>query len=151
MKTLDTSFLLAGEIINLTQHNALPEQVAAGVVTVRHDEIRKLLTFHEIPNGDAILARAKALAGIAVECNAKRAMIGGAPFLMAELERQLLEAGVYPDYAFSRREVSETRLPDGGVQKQMVFRHIGFVTGAADLAVYDTANRLEKKRMKGVK
>ena len=46
----------------------------------------------------------------------------------AFLEEALMKRGIVPLYAFSRREVVETPLPDGSVKKTQVFRHLGFVT-----------------------
>jgi hypothetical protein len=57
-------------------------------------------------------------------------MIGGAPYLMAPLERSLRSVGVYPVYAFSVRESVEQTAPDGTVRKTNVFRHAGFVPAA---------------------
>ena len=54
-------------------------------------------------------------------------MIGGAPFLMAPLESKLIEFGLDPVYAFSRRESVETVQDDGSVRKTTVFNHIDFV------------------------
>jgi len=53
-------------------------------------------------------------------------MVGGAPFLMATLERELRRFGITPLYAFSRRDVIETT--EGGVTvKTSLFRHLGFI------------------------
>ena len=89
-------------ILNLTQHNATPEQEAQLVVEPRmcKAEIQKLLTFDEIPTKEEIDARAKELARIAAseasmyagdtdnEVWITRVMIGGAPYLMGALEKQ---------------------------------------------------------------
>ena len=57
-----------------------------------------------------------------------KAMIGGAPYLMAELEKELWHLGIEPVYAFSRRESVETVGENGEVTKTAVFKHIGFVS-----------------------
>lgn len=128
-------------ILNLTQHNATPEQKAQLVVEPRmcKDKIQKLLTFEEIPTKEEIEARASELAEIAAsEANhyagetdnkiwITRVMIGGAPYLMGALEKALRECGFTPVYAFSKRESEEIPQPDGSVKKIQVFRHIGFV------------------------
>lgn len=128
-------------ILNLTQHNATPEQKAQLVVEPRmcKAKIQKLLTFEEIPTKEEIEARASELAEIAVsEANhyagetdnriwITRVMIGGAPYLMGALEKALRECGFTPVYAFSKRESVEQPQPDGSVKKTAVFRHIGFV------------------------
>lgn len=136
-------------ILNLTQHPATAEQVAAGVVDLTPDERRQLhqlLTFEELPSAEELEERAEE-----IEILARRAfdgdphldavMIGGAPFLMAPLERSLKAEHELADehaseppfrpqvlYAFSRRESVEERQPDGSVRKINVFRHAGFVS-----------------------
>lgn len=128
-------------ILNLTQHASTPEQKAQLVVEPRMTKakIQKLLTFEEIPTREEIEARASELAEIAAEEASMyagdtdntiwitRVMIGGAPYLMAALEKALRERGFTPVYAFSKRESVEQPQPDGSVKKTAVFRHIGFV------------------------
>lgn len=73
--------------------------------------------------------RATALADVAA--NAKGdpdvAMIGGAPFLMASLERALAAVQMRAVYAFSVRVSAEQAQPDGSVRKVQTFRHAGWV------------------------
>ena len=139
-------------ILNLTQHRATPEQVEAGVVDLpeaMREVLMKALTFEDLPSPEEIQDRAWTIANLAMEVcddihraawNATQAgqvpanaslkvatMIGGAPFLMSTLERELAEAGLEPAYAFSRREVVEQPQADGSVRKMAVFRHVGFV------------------------
>lgn len=56
-----------------------------------------------------------------------KAMIGGAPYLMAPLERELMRRGVAPVYALSDRVSEEQAQPDGTVRKVNVFKHVGFL------------------------
>lgn len=124
-------------ILNLTQHKATPEQLAAGVVDVPADELPRLqglLTFDTLPSAVEIEKRANDIALFAHSIIRRKSpqrvnavMIGGAPFLMAPLERALSYARLNILYAFSRRESIEKLLPDGGVRKEQVFRHAGFV------------------------
>ena len=128
-------------ILNLTQHNATPEQKAQLVVEPRmtKEKIKKLLTFEEIPSKEEIEARAEKLAEIAVseashyagetdnEVWITRVLLGGAPFFMGALEKAIRECGFTPVYAFSKRESVDQPQPDGSVKKIAVFRHIGFV------------------------
>lgn len=115
-------------ILNLTQHPATAEQVAAGVQDLPNsDTLRKLLTFDRLPNSIEIENRAKALALMADAAGADAAMIGGAPFLMSKLERELLSRGIRPMYAFSKRIVKETKNFDGTVTKTSTFAHEGFI------------------------
>lgn len=53
-------------------------------------------------------------------------MIGGAPYLMPELERALKKFGISVLYAYSERVGVETTNPDGSVTKNYVFKHQGF-------------------------
>ena len=123
------------KIVNLTQHPASAEQLAAGVFDVPGDGARRellmQLTFNDLPEDGEIVERAEALASIAGAFGARAAMIGGAPYLMSALERELRDSGVVPLYAFSRRESVEETLPDGSTRKVAVFRHLGFVEGAS--------------------
>ena len=57
-----------------------------------------------------------------------KAMIGGAPYLMAELEKELWYRGIEPVYAFTKRESVETTDENGNVTKTAVFKHAGFVS-----------------------
>lgn len=124
-------------ILNLTQHQASPEQIAAGVVDLSPElraKVSQLLTFDEIPTADEMIRRARLLAGIIEGYSLKvqdveAVMIGGAPFFMATLEGELKSKGIKPLYAFSRRESIDEVQPDGKVIKKAVFRHLGFVEG----------------------
>ena len=120
------------QILNLTQHDATPDQIAAGVVEPADKaEIRKVITFDDLPSREHLLATADLLAGLAERMEMSAAMIGGAPFFMGPLERALRARGIVPLYAFSKREASiYTHRPDGSVGKTQVFRHVGFVEAA---------------------
>jgi len=119
------------KIVNLTQHPATPEQIAAGVEDLRGpalEALRECLTFDALPTRFDIEVAAEAIATLAATgLEYEAAMIGGAPWLMAPLEAALRRYGVRPLYAFSRREVAEEAMPDGSVRKVAVFRHVGFV------------------------
>lgn len=118
------------KILNLTQHNATPEQVEQGVFDMEANlaaDVRGMLTFNSVPSTEELFRRANSIAQIAEEEGAKYAMIGGAPYFMAPLEGALLSHGITPLYAFSLRESKDVHLEDGSVKKTMVFRHIGFV------------------------
>jgi hypothetical protein len=131
-------------ILNLTQHPATAEQIAAGVIDLpeaARQKLSNLLTFADLPEPQEIADRAHDIALLAASMAspddrddrsgsfgfATDALIGGAPFLMAPLERALADQGFTPLYAFSRRESVEERQPDGSVRKVNVFRHAGFV------------------------
>lgn len=118
-------------IVNLTQHDATPAQVEDGVFALSLQgvqELKQLLTFTALPARDEVAARAAAIAALAVQTGAVAAMIGGAPYLMAPLERELQERGIAPLYAYSERRSVETIDPaTGEVTKTQVFAHLGFV------------------------
>lgn len=121
-------------IINLTQHNASPEQLTAGVVDVSaelKDYLSALLTFSTLPTKEEIDEAAMKVAAMAVFCTqgstAPAAMIGGAPFFMAPLEVALRHCGIKPLYAFSERVSEEKMDADGTVRKVNIFKHKGFV------------------------
>lgn len=125
-------------ILNLTQHAATPAQIEGGVVDLgRNDkkELEQLLTFTEIPTSSEVDYRVERLVGLAVEhpCieDIDAVMIGGAPWLMAPLEKALSREGLTPLYAFSRRESVEVPQEDGSLRKTAVFRHVGFVGGSS--------------------
>lgn len=117
------------KILNLTQHKATPEQVDAGVVGLNEWDKRnliKFLTFDEIPSQSDLEQRATSIVSLVSEWN-DGVMIGGAPYLMASLEKALINAYFTPMYAFSKRESVEEVQPDGSTKKTAVFRHLGFV------------------------
>lgn len=116
--------------VNLTQHPATAEQLAAGVFDLEGGELemlKGLLTFHRVPTVAQVQIAAIGIARIAERSEGVYAMIGGAPFLMAELEKAVLKAGLVPRYAFSVRESVESINADGSVTKTAVFKHAGWV------------------------
>lgn len=116
------------KIVNLTQHQASAEQIEAGVFNLREGSILKeALTFNELPTMEAIENRAKLLTGLALESGATHAMIGGAPYLMSALEKELKGKGIQPLYSFTERVSVETTNPDGSITKTSTFKHKGWV------------------------
>lgn len=116
-------------IVNLTQHNPTPEQVAAGVGEPLAEAL-PLLNFSDLPTSAQVREVAEKLANLALNAaggDGGEVMLGGAPFLMAPLEEALRARGLRPVYAFSRRESVEEMLHDGSVKKTQIFRHVGFV------------------------
>ena len=118
------------KIVNLTQHPATPVQVSQGVENLPPEtlaEVKRKLTFNKIPSMWDIDGRAFAIAQIAQKMGYRKAMIGGASYLMSALERALCQEGIEPLFAFSVRESREVAKEDGSVEKINVFRHKGFV------------------------
>lgn len=112
-------------ILNLTQHVGTPEQ---GVSEPLNKEIvLKLLTFSSIPTKEEIIERAVNLAEIASLEAYDSVMIGGAPYLMSELEKQLKLLNIQPLYSFTERVSIENSFPDGSVSKMSVFKHVGWI------------------------
>ena len=128
-------------ILNLTQHPASPKQVKAGVIDLigaEREQLIAALTLEAFPSPLMVWERALEIAALAAKWRAgregvplyyRRAMIGGAPCLMAPLERALKEHHIEARYAFSLRESVEETRTDGSVEKVSVFRHLGFVPG----------------------
>lgn len=127
-------------ILNLTQHAATPDQVAAGVIDVSAHErelLAQALTFEWVPDAREIHSRCELLAELASTSDAwepqdgapamARVMIGGAPWLMGPLAGYLQGYGLVPVFAFSRRVSMDQPGKDGTVQKVSVFQHEGFV------------------------
>jgi len=116
--------------VNLTQHPATKEQIAAGVFDLTGDELtdlKALLTFGSAPVPKQVQGRAVCLATLAAASDGTYAMIGGAPYLMGPLEAALIKEGVIPRYSFSQRESVEATDSDGTVKKTAVFKHRGWV------------------------
>ena len=130
------------QTLNLTQHQATPEQKAAGVVDLKpelREELKELLTFYNTPSADDIEQTCEGIYEIVKkqleipfdvedEDEAIRGlgisfMIGGAPFLMGPLSQYLIYAGTVL-FAFSKRVSEED--PETG-KKVSYFRHEGFV------------------------
>lgn len=126
-------------ILNLTIHDATPEQKAAGVrEPVNKSMVKELLLFTSLPERYEISRRAVALANVVkkFENFEGKVMIGGAPYLLPVLEYTLSEiANCTPVYAYTDRESVEEPQPDGTVIKKTVFRHKGFVTGLGNWRV----------------
>lgn len=117
------------KIFNLTQHDATPEQIAEGVNAAgTSQEVKRLLTFDQPPTWGELSGRAADLAAC-VPQGYQAAMIGGAPYLMGVLEKELKQRGIKPLYAFSARVSIESAASDGTVTKTNVFKHVGWVEG----------------------
>lgn len=124
-------------ILNLTQHVATPEQLAAGVFEPspeNKEKVKKLLTFTKPPSQEELADRAQALTNIAMEeCGAPigsweaHAMIGGAGWFVSQLETTLWENHVSYHHSFTERVSVEEVQPDGTVKKTAVFKHVAFV------------------------
>ena len=127
-------------IINLTQHQASPEQIILGVVdlpTEQRETLSQLLTFDDCPVTEEIKERAEAIAELACYNGLSGdegdspvvtlAMIGGALWLMGPLTKALKARGIQALFAFTKRESEDQQQSDGSVRKVVVFRHTGWV------------------------
>ncbi len=98
-------------MLNLTQHQGTPAQIAQGLVDLEGCQLatlKKLLTFSaEDIHSRVLPLRAAQLAQLASvslrDTEDTQVMIGGLPALMASLEKALREAGLEPVYSFSDR------------------------------------------------
>ena len=120
-------------IVNLTQHAASAEQIEAGVIDMVGkdlDSLKALLTFQDLPSAAEIDRRAQEITRLAKDAlfgqPERKAMIGGALWLMAPLSFYLKAGGINPVFAFSKRESVE-KVIDGKTVKTNVFNHVGFV------------------------
>ena len=121
-------------ILNLTQHAASPEQLAAGVVDLSPRAtgiVRDLLT---VPAADLLTVDAHAQLAARARClrlvidqeddsEGVEVMIGGLPALMHHLVAELQDRLYRPLYAVSDRVSRDG--PDG--TKVSVFVHLGFI------------------------
>ena len=102
-------------ILNLTEHRATQEQKEEGVVDLPEPEREKLielLTFNTIPVPYTLRTRALAITTLALNTGAEMAMIGGAPYLMSHLERELAYVGISAMYSINRaKSASSSVLP----------------------------------------
>ena len=119
-------------IVNLTQHQASPEQIQAGVVDLAPEarsKLQKLLTFDKLEDTEnkEVVRRALEIAELAAATGASQAMIGGAFWLVIPLENALSCKRIATVFAFSQRVSEDQVQPDGSVKKVAVFRHVGFV------------------------
>ena len=116
------------QVYNLTQHFKTEAQSNVIEPTPEVKEIIKnLLTFEEIPDLKEMNKRAIALLKL-IPSGIRGVMIGGAPFFMTVLHRQLVDHGYYPYYAFSKRVSKDIVTKDGVVKKVSSFKHLGYVS-----------------------
>lgn len=124
--------IVGKHLYNMTQHDLVPEQIRDGIEELPEEireEVHRLLTFMDLPLLAEIGERAGALADLAQAHGAWGVMIGGAPFLMSALSRELKTRGIRVFFAFSLREAADIRNADGSVGKMAVFRYRGLVEG----------------------
>ena len=115
---------------SLLTFNNLPTSVE---IKSRADEIYALIVEFVTSGNSPIIDETKDLIdedGLVDETEFKkfgfRFMIGGAPYLMGPLVRELSFLGECI-FAFSKRVSSEVIEPDGSVTKKTIFKHAGFV------------------------
>jgi hypothetical protein len=131
--------------LNLTQHAATADQIAAGVVDLSEGDrqwLIRTLTFAVPPDMAEMVDRARTVFAIASASLIPhdRVMLGGAPFFTTVLEVAATLHRETVVYAFSQRETIEQAQPDGSVRKTQVFRHAGFVPGAGWRVFWDGWN-----------
>ena len=119
-------------ILNLTQHPSTPSQKNEGVFDLDETDFQKLkelLTFETIPKENENNERAKKITEIAKQYKIKKAMIGGALWLICPLITILKENNIEPMFSFSKRETKEIKKDNASdvVEKVSIFEHKGFV------------------------
>lgn len=126
------------KLFNLTQHSLTEDQVQGNEVfrrnAVPNDVVCSRLTFEEIPTYEEMVERAVELTRIVMQHGAEYALIGGAPYFMPILERELYRQNIIPVYAFSKRESKEIKESDGTIKKITTFKHVGWIK--ADSTIY---------------
>lgn len=123
-------------IVNLTQHEATEDQYKDGVFDVDQSDkglVRKYLTFDEIPTVEEMKERAFQLARIANKYS-DLTMIGGAPYFMPYLIRELEKLGIEAVYSFTKRVSVDSVGESGEVVKKSVFKHVGFVPAGSSFS-----------------
>ena len=127
-------------ILNATQHKATTEQKEVGVMDLPEiyaDQVKDLITFDQVPTVEEIEDRAEEIVETLLNyieslpfdypVRGLEIMIGGAPYLMQDLEDALVRKHMIPLYAFSTRVSEDQHQPDGSVKKVQVFKHAGWV------------------------
>lgn len=125
-------------LYNLTQHNATAEQVAMGVIDLDgalKEQLIEAITFTGLPTASDVEVKASKLRKIMLSImdtdEEACFMVGGAPYLMAQLGNtkrfsvKHFQSRIY--FAYSDRVSEEVHNPDGTVTKVNVFKHLGFV------------------------
>lgn len=118
-------------ILNLTQHNATADQLAAGIIDLPAEfkaELVKIITFPAIYDKYELELRARRVYSLILDlpCNIKvdGVMIGGMPSFMPVLEKELVECGVRVGYACTERQSVDKEV-DGKIIKTAIFVHVG--------------------------
>ena len=114
----------------LPSRTAVQSRAVVIAVMVKEEVLRHL---QALPSSDPTIAAAQQLVAVGISAPLfsilhPKAMIGGAPYLMPALEKELIALGIEPVYSFSERVSEETVQADGSVVKTNVFKHVGFVS-----------------------
>ena len=121
-------------ILNLTLYPATPTHGIVELDLADASILQEALAFKTLPTQADLEARAETIAWLAgtrlARAKAPCAIIGGAPYLMAPLERALLRKGITPLHAFTVCELVSEVLPDGSTREVSSLRHGGFVSVA---------------------
>lgn len=128
-------------IINITQHTIVEDQIKdlenrfkeIAVINPEGDMFKKDLTFVNMPSVEELVKRARKIANDSHIVGASYAVVAGAPYFMAALEKELFRLNIVPMYSFSERVSQETKEADGSVRKVNVFKHVGFIEANADI------------------
>lgn len=117
------------KILNLTQHPATEKQKEEGLIDLKGQdlkELKKAITFDEMPTIKYLKKSSLKLADIAFDNNFTNVLIGGACYFMPILEKTLKIHGFTPYYAFSKRNAIDKEI-DGKIITEYTFEHEGFI------------------------
>ena len=123
-------------ILNLTIRSLSQEQIDLGIVSLTGPKLIKLCEYHtfiEPPGEFLIHSSAKGIVSLAEEFFKEndlpigKVVIGGAPYLISELERRLFSIGATPYYNFSRKVVNRITSLENLSSKESKFKHIALI------------------------
>ena len=118
-------------ILNLTQHNATADQLAAGIIDLPAEfkqELAEIITFPALYTKHDLELRARRVYSLILDlpCDipVDGVMIGGMPSFMPVLEKELVECGFRVGYACTERQSVDKEV-DGKIIKTAIFVHVG--------------------------
>lgn len=123
-------------ILNITRHKTTEGQKLDNVVDLPEyiiDEINRLCTFQPLPTLQELRVCAEKVVDIIENLqypDVDGVMCGGAPYFNSILDKALISRGFVPHYPFTIRNYTRTTNPDGSINQQAVYKHMGLVKTA---------------------
>ena len=119
-------------IYNLTKHKFTAEQQAdATCVEVPAAQDPKLQDFSAPPTNEEMETRASQLMQLAIDAGAEEkdhVLIASAMYFIPYLIEAAKEADLVPTFSFTKRQSKETKLEDGSIKQEYIFRHEAWIT-----------------------